>query len=108
MPGIASPAVGPWLFGSPPSRQEAQARCPLVVWSAKPASGPSRGRSVLPLLPRSLVALVLLCVPCSCKARLRGESLLPAPGVFTSTVGPPTPDSLQGNHWLSQVSRLPL
>ena len=108
MPGVAFPAVGPWDVGSPPSRPEAQGLRPSVLWSAKTASGPSRGRSVLPLLPRYLVALVLLCVPCPGKARLGGERLLPAPGVFTAPVGTPPPDSLQGNHWLSQVSRLPL
>ncbi len=108
MPGFAFPAVGPWDIGSPPSRPEARGSWPSGLWSAQTASGPSRGRSVLPLLPRYLVALVLLCVPCSCKARLGGASLLPAPGVFTSPVGTPTPDFLQGNHWLSQVPESPL
>jgi len=107
MPGFAFPAVGPWDVGSPPSRPAARSSRPSVLWSAQTASGPSRGRSVLPLLPRYLVALVFLCVPCSCKARLRGESLLPAPGVFPSTVGTPPPDSTPGNHWLSHVPRFP-
>jgi hypothetical protein len=108
MPGFAFPAVGPWDVGSPPSRPGARGSRPSVLWSAKTAHSPSRGRSVLPVLPRYLVALVFLCVPCSCKARLGGESRLPAPGVFSAPVGTPTPDVLQGNHWLSQVSRLPL
>ena len=105
MPGVAFPAVGPWDVGSPPSRPEAQGSRPSVLWSAKTASGPSRGRSVLPLLPRYLVALVCLCVPFPCKARLRGASLLPAPGGFPSTAGTPPPDAPQGNHWLSHVPR---
>src|SRR6266571_1754475 len=108
MPGFAFPAVGPWDVGSPPSRPEAQGSWPSVLWSAKIASGPSRGRSVLPLLTRYLVALVLLCVPCSCKVRLRGASLLPAPGVFASLAGTPLPDALQGHHGLSRVPESPL
>ena len=108
MPGFAFPAGGPWDVGAPPSRPAARSSRPSVLWSAQTASGPSRGRSVLPLLPRYLGALVFLCVPCPCKARLGGERLLPAPGVFPSPVGTPPPDFLQGNHWLSHVSRLPL
>src|SRR4030095_16392779 len=30
------------------------------------------------------------------------------PGVFTSSVGTPTPDITQGDHWLSQVPESPL
>jgi hypothetical protein len=108
MPGFAFPAVGPWDVGSPPSRPEARGSWPSVLWSAQTASGPSRGRAVLPLLPRYLVALVLLGVPCSCKARLGGESLLPAPGVFPSLVGTPPPDFLPGHHGLSHVPESPL
>jgi hypothetical protein len=108
MPGFAFPAVGPSDTGSPPSRPAARRSWPAVRWSATTANSPSRGRSGLPVLPRYLVALVLLCVPCSCQARLGGESLLPAPGVFPAPVGTPTPDVLQGRHWLSHVSRLPL
>ena len=65
MPGVAFPPVGPWDVGSPPSRPEAQGSRPSVLWSAKTAKSPSRGRSVLPVLPRYLVSLVLLCVPCA-------------------------------------------
>jgi hypothetical protein len=108
MPGVAFPAVGPWDVGSPPPRPAAQGSWPSVLGSAQTASGPSRGRSVLPRLPRYLVALVLLCVPCSCQARLGGASLLPAPGVLTAPVGTPTPDFLQGNPWLSHGPASPL
>jgi hypothetical protein len=51
----ASPSLQwvPWDVGSPPSS---------VLCSAKTANGPPRGRSVLPLLPRSLgVAPLALC-----------------------------------------------
>ena len=92
MPGVAFPPVGPWDIGSPPSRPGASAPGPRYYGSAKTAKSPSRGRSVLPVLPRYLVALVLLCVPCSCKARLRGRSLLPRRESFPHSVGTPTPD----------------
>src|SRR5438093_11054090 len=105
MPGGAFPAVGPWDVGSPPSRPAAQGSRPSGLWAAQTASGPSRGRSVLLLLPRSLVARVLLCVPCPCQARRGGESLLPAPGGFPAPGGTPPPDFLQGHHGLSHVSR---
>src|SRR5262245_63311228 len=108
MPGFAFPPVGPWDIGSPPSRPGAAGSRPSVLWSAKTANSLSRSRSVLPVLLRYLVALVLLCVPCSCKVRLRGTSLLPAPGVFASLAGTPIPDALQGHHWLSQVPESPL
>jgi hypothetical protein len=42
------------------------------------------------------------------KARVRGESLLSTPGVFTVPVGTPTPDVTQGDLWLSHVPASPL
>ena len=108
MPGFACPARGPWDRGSPPARPGTAGSQPSGLCSAQTATSLSRGRSVLPFLPRYLVALVLLCVPCSCKARLRGASRLPAPGVFASPVGTPPPDFLQGHLWLSHVPASPL
>jgi len=108
MPGFAFPPVGPWDIGSPPSRPGAAGSRPSGLWSAKTAKSLSRRRSVLPVLPRDLGALVWLCVPCSCKVRLRGASLLPAPGVFASLAGPPLPDALQGHPWLAHVPESPL
>src|SRR5207245_7460053 len=81
MPGVSFPAVGPWDIGSPPCRPGASGSRPSVLCSAQTAHSPSRGRSVLPLLPRYLAALLFLCVPFVVrhKARLRGWSLLSAP-----------------------------
>src|SRR5262245_39840889 len=78
-------------MGAPPSRPAARGSWPSGLWSAQTASGPSRGRAVLPLLPHYLGARVLLGVPCSGTARLGGASLLPAPGVFPAPVGTPPP-----------------
>ena len=103
LPGCAFPPVGPWDSGSPPSRPGTAGSRPAGLWSAQTAKSPSRGRAGLPCLPRYRVALVLLWVPCSCQARLRGESLLPAPGVFPALAGTPPPASLQGHHGLSHV-----
>ena len=50
-------------MGSPPSQPGSLPSQPSVLWSAKTASSPSRGRSVLPLLPRYLASLAFLCVP---------------------------------------------
>ena len=108
MPGVAFPPVGPWDVGSPPSRPEAQGSQPSVLCSAKTANSPSRGRSVLPVLPRYLVSRLFLCIPFLRKARVKGWRFLSTPGVFTSTVGPPQPDCTQGDHWLSQVPESPL
>ena len=108
MPGFAFPPVGPWALGAPPARPGAAGARPSVLWSAQTAKSLSRSRSVLPVLLRYLVALVLLCVPCACKVRLRGASLLPAPGVFASLAGTPLPEALQGHPWLSHVPESPL
>jgi len=81
---------------------------PAVLCSATTANGPPRGRSVLPLLPRSLGSRLWLCVPWSRKAHVRGRRLLSTPGVLPSLGGTPTPDCTQGDPWLSQVPELPL
>jgi hypothetical protein len=47
---------------------------------------------VLPLLPRSPGSRLWLCVPWSRQAHVRGGRLLATPGVFTATVGTPTPE----------------
>ena len=73
----------PWDVGSPPSS---------VLCSATTANGPPRGRSVLPLLPRSLGSRLWLCVPWSRKAHVRGRRLLSTPGVLPSLGGTPAPD----------------
>src|SRR5262245_22633447 len=108
MPGVAFPPVGPWDSGSPPSRPGAPSSRPAVLCSAKTANRPSRGRSVLPLLPRYLGSRLELCVPCLHKARVRGGRLLVTPGVFTATVGTPTPDIPHGDHWRFHVPESPL
>ena len=76
LPGFAFPPGGPWDSGAPPSRPGAAGSRPAVPWSAQTATSLSRSRAGLPVLPRYLGALVLLCVPCSCTVRLRGASLL--------------------------------
>jgi hypothetical protein len=90
----ASPSLQwvPWAVGSPPSRPGTQRSQPAVLCSAKTANGPPRGRSVLPLLPRSLGSRLLLCVPWSPKARVKGGRFLSTPGVFPVLGGTPTPD----------------
>jgi hypothetical protein len=77
----------PWDVGSPPSS---------VLCSAKIANGPPRGRSVLPLLPRSLgVAPLALCPLVSQGSCERRAALL-------RLICP------QGDPWLSQVPESPL
>ena len=98
MPGVAFPPVGPVGLGSPPSSGRG---------SAQTASSPSRGRSVLPLLPRSLGSRLWFCVSCLRKARVRGGRLLATPGVFTSAVGTPTPDMTPGDHGSPQCPSHP-
>ena len=44
---------------------------------------------------------------CTEQGRVRGWSFLSTPGVFPPTGGTPTPDSTQGDSWLSQVPRFP-
>ena len=107
-PGVAFPPVGPWDSASPPARPGAHRSRPAVLCSAKTARSPSRGRAVLPLLPRCLGARLWCCVPCLRTARVRGGRLLATPGVFTSMVGTPMPDSSQGDYWLSHVPASPL
>jgi hypothetical protein len=106
MPGVAFPPVGPWDIGSPPPRPGAHRSQPAVLCSAQTATGPSRGRSVLPLLPRYLGARLWLCVPWSRQARVRGGRLLSTPGVFPATVGTPTPDVTHGDHVALPRSRV--
>jgi hypothetical protein len=65
---------------------------PAVLCSATTANGPPRGRSVLPLLPRSLGSRLWLCVPWSRKARVKGGRFLSTPGVLPTLGGTPTPD----------------
>ena len=108
MPGFAFPPVGPWDIGSPPSRPGAPRSRPAGLGSAQTANRPSRGRSVLPFLPRYLGARLWLCVPCLRQARVRGGRLRATPGVFTSMVGTPTPAIPHGDHWLSHVPESPL
>ena len=108
LPGVAFPPVGPWDLGSPPSRPGAHRSQPAVLCAAKTAKSPSRGRAVLPLLPRCLGSRLWLCVPCLCQARVRGGRRLATPGVFTSSVGTPTPALPQGDHGLSHVPASPL
>jgi hypothetical protein len=106
----ASPSLQwvPWDVGSPPSRPGTQRPRPAVLCSAKTANSLSRGRSVLPVLPRYLVSRLFLCVPFSRKARMKGGRFLSTPGVFPSPGGTPTPDCTQGDYWLSQVPESPL
>jgi hypothetical protein len=108
IPGVAFPPVGPLgrRFPTFPTRNSGSR--PAVLCSAQTATGPPRGRSVLPLLPRSLGLRLLFCVPWSRKARVRGRRLLSTPGVFPSLGGTPTPDCPQGDHGLSHVPELPL
>src|SRR5207248_1207079 len=108
MPSVACPPVGPWDLGSPPSRPGAHRSPPAGLGSAQTATGPSRGRAVLPRLPRCLGARLWLCVPCSRKARVRGGRLRATPGVCTATVGTPPPDIPQEDPWLAHVPESPL
>jgi hypothetical protein len=110
LPGVSCPPVGPWDRGSPPGRPGASGSRPSGRGSATTAHRPSRGRSVLPLPPRDLAALLLLGVPLAVrhKARVRGWRCLAAPGVFPSTVGTPPPASTQGDPWRSHVPARPL
>jgi hypothetical protein len=92
MPGVAFPPVGPWDVGSPPCRPEALSSQPSVLCSAQTANSPSRGRSVFPILPRSLGSRLCLCIPCVRKARGKGWRFLAPPGVFPALGGTPAPD----------------
>ena len=92
--GPASPALPwvPWDVGSPPSRPGTQRSRPAGLCSAQTATGPPRGRSVLPRLPRSLGSRLWLCVPGSPKARGKGGRCLATPEVFPALGGTPAPD----------------
>jgi hypothetical protein len=95
-PGVAFPPGGPWDSGSPPSRPGAPSARPAVRGSATTAQRPSRGRAVLPRLPRDLGAHLGLWGPGVRQARGRGGRRLATPAVCTATGGPPPPARPQG------------
>ncbi len=108
MPGGPFPPVGPLgrRFPTFPTRNSSLPAIGTMIRydCQKPVSGSFGSPSPHPI---PCIARLSLCPFFSTQARVRGSSLLSTPGVFTSTDGTPKPDCTQGDHWLSQVPRLP-